>query len=117
MGLEVRAVVPGERGDAVAGADAEVRERAGEAPRANGPVGVGVAMQRLVRPARHDFAAAEQLFGATEDRREREREVHHQAVHRVLQGRDSVRDERIVVGNAGPGERMGTRYPLGRSFP
>ena len=46
VGLEVRAVVPAERGDAVAGADAEA-ERGREASGARGEVGVGVAVPDL----------------------------------------------------------------------
>ena len=54
VGFEVRTVVPAERRDAVAGLDAESMQRAGEAPRADREVGVGVAMDRLVGSARHD---------------------------------------------------------------
>ena len=82
VGLEVRSVVPAQRGDAVAGLNAEVDEHLGQAAGAAGEVGVGVAAdQAAVGKARDDFAGAEELFGAAENRRQRQREVHHQAVH------------------------------------
>ena len=43
VGLEVRAVVPAERGDAIARPDAEIEQGAGEAAGADGEVAVGVA--------------------------------------------------------------------------
>ena len=82
VGLEVRAVIPAERGDAVAGDDAEVEEDAGRgAGRGAVKSAHGVAVNRLVREARDDFLPAEDCFGAAEDRRQGERVVHHQAVH------------------------------------
>src|SRR5262249_53662133 len=81
IGLEVRAVVPHQRGDAIAGLNAEGDEGASEAARAVGPVGNRVAVERLVRIARDDLARTEQLFGAAEDRRQRQRVVHHQTEH------------------------------------
>ena len=74
VGLEVRAVVPAERGDAVAGLDAEVEQGPGEAAGAVGEVGEGVAVDRLVGEAPDDFLAAGRLFGAAEDRRQRQRD-------------------------------------------
>ena len=62
VGLEVRAVVPAEGGDAVAGREAEVEEDLGEAAGAVGEVGEGVAADRLVGEAPDDFLAAEDLF-------------------------------------------------------
>jgi len=48
----------------VAGADAEVEQSGGQAARAVGEVGEGVAVERLVRAARDDFTTAEQRLGA-----------------------------------------------------
>ena len=79
--LEVRAVVPAERGDAVAGMDAEIEEGAGEAAGAFREGGVVVTADRLVGRAPDDLAVAEERFGAAEDGREGERIVHHEAVH------------------------------------
>ena len=79
--LEMLIVVPAERGNAVLGADAQALEPACQPARAVGEVGVRVPMERPVRPACDDGAAREDPLGATQDCRQREREVHHQAVH------------------------------------
>ena len=79
--LEVLEVIPPERGNAVAGADAKPVKGAGQAPDAAREVRVGVPVKRPVRPARHDLAAGMDLLRVTEDGRQRQRKVHHQAVH------------------------------------
>lgn len=81
IGIEVRAVVPAEGGDAVAGRDAEVQEDAGEAPAADGEVGEGVALERRIGGTPVDLASAAERLRAAEDGREREGVVHHQTVH------------------------------------
>ncbi len=101
IGLEVRAVVPGERGDAVAGDDAEVGEGAGEPPGAVAEVAHGVAVNRLVREARDDLATPVDRLPSAEDGRQGERVVHHEAVH----ARDCMRN--------GPRVGVGTPYPRG----
>ena len=82
----MRTVVPCQRGDAVAGLDAEIEQRAGEAAGADGEVAVGVAADGLVGGAPHDLVARIDRFGAAEDGRQRERVVHHQAVHGISLG-------------------------------
>src|SRR5204863_5298152 len=101
VGLEVRAVVPGERGDAVAGSDAETREGLREAARAAGEVAVFVAFDGFIGGAPDDGARAEELLGAAEDGVVGEREVHHEAVHAA-----------DCSGNGVP-MAAGTRYPAG----
>ena len=78
--LEMLVVVPAERGHPIAGTDAETLQRAGQAPRAGGEIGVGVPVDRLVRPTRDDLAPRKDADSVTENRLQREREVHHQAV-------------------------------------
>ena len=88
VGLEVRAVVPAEGGDAVAGRDAEIEQDPREASGAVGEFGAGIAPDALVGGPPDDFLAAEERFRAAEDRRQGERVVHHQAVH----GADCMRN-------------------------
>ena len=62
VGLEVRAVVPAERGDAVAGRDAEIEQDPGEAAGAVGEVGAGVAADRLVGECARRFPGGGRPF-------------------------------------------------------
>ena len=80
--LDVLVVVPAERRDAVAALEAERLEPHGERAGAPGHLGVGVAVEALVGQARDDLGAPEVRLGAPQQRRERELEVHHHAVHR-----------------------------------
>ena len=79
--LHVLVVVPAERCDAVAGLEAEACERDGELLRAPRHIGVRVAVEALVREPRDDLLLAEERLRAAEQRRKRELEVHHLAVH------------------------------------
>src|SRR3989442_54653 len=101
VGLEVRAVVPGERGDAIAGPDAEAGEGLRETAGAAGEVVVRAAFDGFIGGAPHDGARAEELLGAPEDGVEGEREVHHEAIHAA-----------DCSGNGVP-MAAGTRYPSG----
>ena len=75
VGLEVRAVVPAERGDAVAGADAEVEQGAGEAPGAAGEVARRCSDGSTCPRRRETISRRRKTcFGAAEDRRQRERD-------------------------------------------
>ena len=102
VGLEVLAVVPGERGDAVARAKAQVPQGAGEPPRARRELGVLVAMKRRVHETRDDFPPPRHRFRAAEDSVEGQRVVHHQALHEA----DSI-GKRIS---------LSLRHDHGRSF-
>ena len=93
IGLEVRPVIPAEGCDAIAWRDAEVEQRLRQTPRTDREVGAGVAADRLVSGAPDDFLPPEQRFGAAKDRRQRERVVHHQAVH----GANCMRNRRSSV--------------------
>ena len=82
--LQVRVVVPGERGDAVAALEPELLQPDRELARTAGEVGVGVAMERAVGEARDDLLLREVRLGPAQDRRKRQLVVHHQAVHLTL---------------------------------
>ena len=101
VGLEVRAVIPAERRNAVARDDAEVEQGAGEAPGAVCEVAHRIAMNRFVGEARDDLAAAVDCFTPAENGRQSQRIVHHQAVH----ARDCMRN--------GAPAAAGTHYPSG----
>jgi hypothetical protein len=79
--FEMLIVVPRQRGDPVAGLDAETLQGVCKAPRAGGEIAVRVPMDRPVRAACDDRSPWEDSLRVTEDRRQREREVHHQAPH------------------------------------
>ena len=80
--LEVPVVVPRERGDAIAGARAEPRERARELRAAPVQLGVGAAVNRPIRRPAHDLGAWEERLRPLEKMREREREIHHPSSER-----------------------------------
>jgi len=74
-------VVPAQRRDAVAALEAETLQRDRELARAPHRVAVRRATDALVGETRDDFAVAEVRFRPTQQVRQRELEVHHQAVH------------------------------------
>jgi len=80
--LEVLVVVPAERGDAVTALEAKLAQCQRELPRAARHVGIRVTVERPVRQARDDLLLAEVRLRAPQQGRNRQREVHHQAVHR-----------------------------------
>ena len=81
VALHVLVVVPRERRDAVATLEPELLERHRELPGAPGAVAVGVAVEALVGEPRHDLLVREVCLRTPQERRERQLEVHHQAVH------------------------------------
>src|SRR5262249_39913346 len=81
IGLQVAAVVPGERGDPIAGLHAQTAERVGELLRAAVELAVGAALDRTVRPAPDDLGLAEVPARPVEEVQERERDLHHQSIH------------------------------------
>ena len=80
--LVVLPVVPAQRRDAVAALEPELPQRDRELLRAGQRLGVGRAVKGLVREPADDLAAAEVRLRPPQQVRERQREVHHQAVHR-----------------------------------
>src|SRR5262245_16163373 len=75
------AVVPAERGDAVAGLEPEVPEGPGESAGAFGKGRVFVTMDRGIGETGDDFLADGHRFRTAEDGVDRQRVVHHQALH------------------------------------
>ncbi len=79
--LVVLVVVPAERRDAVAALEPGLLQRGRELPRTAHRLAVVRAVEALVGHPRDDLAVAEELLRATQQVRQREREVHHQSVH------------------------------------
>ena len=79
--LVVLVVVPAEGRDAVAALEAGLLQRDCELPRAAERVAVVRAVEALVGEARDDLAVAEERLRPAHQVRQRQREVHHQAVH------------------------------------
>ena len=79
--LVVLVVVPAERRDAVAALEAGLLQRDRELPRAAQRLAVVRAVEALVGQPRDDLAVAEERLRPAQQVRQREREVHHQAVH------------------------------------
>jgi hypothetical protein len=77
VALEMRIVVPHQRGHAVAGLDACLHQHLGERLGAAVEVCVGVAVQRLVRQARDDLAFTVINPGALQKMVERQGHLHH----------------------------------------
>ena len=78
--LEMAMAVPRERRHAIAAADAEARQGAGEPHRALGEIAVGIAKHRSARHARGDPLAGEESPATLEEVRQGERVVHHEVV-------------------------------------
>jgi membrane protein DedA with SNARE-associated domain len=83
--LEVVGRVPGERGHAAVGADAQVVEGTAEATGALGPLAVAAALDAGGRRG-DDALLREQGLGPVEEVRQRERTVLHEALHRFPLG-------------------------------
>ena len=81
VGLQVRVVVPAERRDAVAALEAELLQRDRELARAPAEIGERVGVEAPVRQPRHDLLMREVRLGPLQDGRQRQLEVHHQALH------------------------------------
>ena len=79
--LEVAEAVPGERADAVGRSHPERAQRVGELARAPVCVPVGVAVDAALDQARDDLGVAVIALGVTDQRRDLQGHVHHQAVH------------------------------------
>src|SRR5262249_6406789 len=75
--------VPAQGADALAALDAELFQSPGQAMNALVKVGVGVAMHRAVFGFRRDLFFREQPRGALQQRSQRQRRVHHQALHLI----------------------------------
>ena len=89
--LQVLVVVPGERPHAVAGRDAEAGEGGGEPTAAAAEVGVRMVVHPAVGPPGVDPLVRKHPGRVLDDAVERQRVVHHQAVHRfVLTARESA---------------------------
>ena len=81
VGLVVGVVVPHQRGDPVAALQPRLGQRLGQQARPPVEIGVGVAVQRLVRHARDDLLRAEQLARPLQKMRQIERDAHHGGLH------------------------------------
>jgi hypothetical protein len=77
-------MIPGKRRYAITRGYAEMSQRDCEALGAIRHVAVGIAMQRSVGQATYDFRAAEVCLGSSQNNRQRQLEIHHQAIHRLL---------------------------------
>src|SRR5450759_166165 len=94
----MRVVIPHQRRNAIALFEAGRLQRAAERQRAPVKITVTIAMQRLVGQTRHDFRYAEQLTRALEDMRERERVIHHCALHRqALSASNAAESSRSIA--------------------
>jgi hypothetical protein len=93
VALEVGVMVPAQRRDAIARAQAETLQRRRQPAGAAVVLAVGVLAQRLVGQARDDHVVREDRPGALEEMVERQGNVHHGRLHRlssVLPGVASV---------------------------
>jgi hypothetical protein len=80
--LQMLVMVPAQRRDAVTALETQLTKRHRKLLRAAGHVDVGVAVERLIGQASDDLLLAEVRLRAPEQSRNRQLEVHHQAVHR-----------------------------------
>jgi hypothetical protein len=79
--FEVRVMVPHERRHALAAFHSQALQRAAQRPCAAMEIGVAMTVEALVRQPGNDLRAGEQLPGALQEVRERERKVHHRGLH------------------------------------
>jgi hypothetical protein len=82
--LHVPVTVPGERGDAVADADARARQRVGKSAGSVLAVGIRVAMDVALYPARDDLGVPMVSGRMLQNARHEQRHVHHQSLHGAL---------------------------------
>ena len=81
VSLVVGVVVPHEGRHAIPTLQTRPLQCLGQQTRAPVEVGIGIAMQRLVRHARHDLVRAEQLPRPLQKMRQIERGAHHGGLH------------------------------------
>ena len=98
--LEVACGVPGERGDPPVFGDAEVVERTTEPSGALAPLTVGEPLPPCRRGG-HDLLSGMDLRGTVEQVDQRQRGVHHQAVH----GGARILLEEVLGGGSGFGDQ------------
>ena len=84
--FEVLRMVPGERSHTIARLEPERREPCRKVARPLDDVAIGGAVNGPVRPPAGDLDVGVDLLGATHQRRQREREIHHQTAHESLVG-------------------------------
>ena len=77
ISLHVRGMIPQKRGHAVAAPQAEPGERIRQAARAAVKISPRGASRRPVRPARDDFGVSKNRARAFQQRRNRQRKIHH----------------------------------------
>ena len=80
----MRVVVPHQRSDTVATAQASLLKRLGQRAGATVNVGKSVTMQRTIRQPGNNFSLREKLSGTLQKMGERQRVVHHCALHTVF---------------------------------
>jgi hypothetical protein len=113
--FEVAIAVPRERADAIAASHAKSREGARELPRARVGGAVRIAMDRPLHGTRYDLGVAMEAIRMVDQRRDRKRHVHHQALHRsscvmtLLAALLSVRHRGVLPHHAAPATRAGAR--------
>ena len=94
-------VVPAERRNAVAAFEPEIVQCDGELPRTPHRVAVRRAMEALVGKPRDDLAVAVIGLGAPQEVRQRQLEIHHQAVHHAVTGAPSTASATSARSSAG----------------
>ena len=77
--FEVPVMVPGERGDAIAGPHAKSAERCRQSPCLLEALAIGVPVQRSIGTPADDLARRVQALGVAQEGGERQRRVHHEA--------------------------------------
>ena len=83
VALQVRMVVPAQRGHAVAALQAQLEQRGGQRARARGVFAIAVAPQRFVGQSRDDLVACEDRACPLQHVVERQADVHHRGLHRL----------------------------------
>ena len=109
--LEMAEAVPGQRADAIRRPHPERAERVGELARAPVCVPVGVAVDAALDHARDDLGVPVVALGVTDQRRDLQGHVHHQAVHGTSSARFVVRVHRRQI-LAGRGRAPAPRFLL-----
>ena len=84
--FEVTIAIPGKRRDPVARLDTEPRQGAGEAPRTRVRIAIGVAMDRPLDGPRHDLGVTVIAVRVPDQRRDQERHLHHETLHKSSSG-------------------------------
>ena len=105
VGFQVRVAVPHQGSHAISALQPGAIERTGQGSRPAVEIRVGVAVDGLIRKARHDLGAGKELAGPLQQGSQGQRELHHGSVHQVPLAGGQTRGSAPTLSFVGAGPR------------